>query len=168
MAQTKIRGEQLGDGSVSNTELGYLNGVTSAIQTQLNAKAATAGPTFTGTTTADLFVYDAARGKVTAGGNLGATETINFNDETNYTGTLDSNITFTFANATSGDEMTLFLSYDGTAQRTITWPTVTWLDNNNGSAPATPAASGNVLVVTVRYIGTTYYASATGNYAVYS
>lgn len=30
-------------GSVSNTELGYLNGVTSAIQTQLNAKQATLG-----------------------------------------------------------------------------------------------------------------------------
>lgn len=115
-----------------------------------------------------IISYAAARGKVTAGGNLGATETINFNSETNYTGTLDSNITFTFANATSGDEITLFLSYDGSAQRTITWPTVTWLDNSSGAAPTTPAASGNVLVVTVRYIGTTYYASATGNYAVYS
>lgn len=38
-------------GSVSNTELGYLDGVTSAIQTQLNAKAPTASPTFTGTVT---------------------------------------------------------------------------------------------------------------------
>jgi len=115
----------------------------------------------------NLITYDAARGKVTAGGNLGATETINFNDETNYTGTLDSNITFTFANATSGDDVTLYLSYSG-AQRTITWPTITWLDNNNGSAPATPSASGHVLVVTVRYIGSVYYASATGNYSVYS
>ena len=38
-------------GDVSSTELGYLDGVTSAIQTQLNAKAALAGPTFTGTVT---------------------------------------------------------------------------------------------------------------------
>ena len=36
-------------GNVSNTEIGYLDGVTSAIQTQLNAKAPTASPTFTGT-----------------------------------------------------------------------------------------------------------------------
>ena len=36
---------------VSDTEIGYLNGVTSAIQTQLNAKAPTADPTFTGTVT---------------------------------------------------------------------------------------------------------------------
>jgi len=34
---------------VSDTEIGYLNGVTSAIQTQIDAKAPTASPTFTGT-----------------------------------------------------------------------------------------------------------------------
>jgi hypothetical protein len=36
---------------VSDTEIGYLNGVTSAIQTQIDAKAPTASPTFTGTVT---------------------------------------------------------------------------------------------------------------------
>lgn len=35
--------------NVSDTEIGYLDGVTSAIQTQLNAKAPSADPTFTGT-----------------------------------------------------------------------------------------------------------------------
>ena len=34
---------------VSDTEIGYLNGVTSAIQTQIDAKAPSADPTFTGT-----------------------------------------------------------------------------------------------------------------------
>ena len=38
-------------GDVSSAELGHLNGVTSAIQTQLDAKAPTANPTFTGTVT---------------------------------------------------------------------------------------------------------------------
>ena len=38
-------------GDVSNTELQYLNGVTSSVQTQLDAKAPLAGPTFTGTVT---------------------------------------------------------------------------------------------------------------------
>lgn len=38
-------------GSVSDTEIGYVNGVTSAIQTQLDAKAPTASPTFSGTVT---------------------------------------------------------------------------------------------------------------------
>ena len=35
-------------GDVSNTEIQYLNGVTSAIQTQINAKSNSASPTFTG------------------------------------------------------------------------------------------------------------------------
>jgi hypothetical protein len=37
--------------NVTDTEIGYLDGVTSGIQTQLDTKAPTAGPTFTGTTT---------------------------------------------------------------------------------------------------------------------
>ena len=37
--------------AVSATELGYVDGVTSAIQTQINTKAPTASPTFTGTVT---------------------------------------------------------------------------------------------------------------------
>ncbi len=43
---------------VSDTEIGYLNGVTSGIQTQLDAKAALASPTFTGTVTTDDLVVD--------------------------------------------------------------------------------------------------------------
>lgn len=40
---------KVGVSTVTSTELGYLSGVTSAIQTQLTAKANTASPTFTGT-----------------------------------------------------------------------------------------------------------------------
>jgi hypothetical protein len=36
-------------GNVDNTEIQYLNGVTSSIQTQIDLKAALSGPTFTGT-----------------------------------------------------------------------------------------------------------------------
>jgi hypothetical protein len=39
-------------GDVSSTEIGYVNGVTSAIQTQMDAKAPLAAPAFTGTATA--------------------------------------------------------------------------------------------------------------------
>ncbi len=42
--------------TVTATELGYLDGVTSAIQTQLNSKAPTASPTFTGTPTGGSYV----------------------------------------------------------------------------------------------------------------
>lgn len=43
---------------VSNTEFGYLDGVTSAIQTQLDAKAPAASPTFTGTPAAPTAAVD--------------------------------------------------------------------------------------------------------------
>lgn len=39
-------------GTVSSTEIGYIDGVTSAVQTQLDSKAPAASPTFTGTVTA--------------------------------------------------------------------------------------------------------------------
>jgi len=102
-------------------------------------------------------------------GNLGATEAVNWASGVDQYGTLDSNVTITHSNEVSGRTITLYLVYDGSAQRTITWSDVDeWLDNADGSAPATPSASGEVLVVTMKYVGTTCYASATGNYAVYA
>ena len=41
----------LDGGTATTAELNYVDGVTSAIQTQLDAKAAVASPTFTGTVT---------------------------------------------------------------------------------------------------------------------
>lgn len=48
---TGIDAIKIADGSVSNTEFQYLDGVTSAIQPQLALKAPLASPTFTGTVT---------------------------------------------------------------------------------------------------------------------
>ena len=47
--QTQLDNKQAVVADVSNTEIGYLNGVTSAIQTQIDTKAPAANPTFTGT-----------------------------------------------------------------------------------------------------------------------
>lgn len=46
---TAIPATRIGSGLIDNTEFGYLNNVSSNIQTQLNAKAPIANPTFTGT-----------------------------------------------------------------------------------------------------------------------
>lgn len=46
---TGMDAARIANGSVSNTEFQYLDGVTSAIQTQIDAKAPLASPTFTGT-----------------------------------------------------------------------------------------------------------------------
>lgn len=60
--------------STTSTELGYVSGVTSAIQTQLNAKAPTASPTFTGTinqsaatfTQSEVSAYQSSTQSITA------------------------------------------------------------------------------------------------------
>jgi len=44
-------GTALAASATTSTELGYVSGVTSSIQTQLNAKASSASPTFTGQST---------------------------------------------------------------------------------------------------------------------
>jgi hypothetical protein len=67
-------------GTITSTELGYVDGVTSAIQTQLNAKAPLSAPTFTGTVTVsnDLTVS----GDFTVSGTTTTinTETVTVND----------------------------------------------------------------------------------------
>lgn len=52
---TNLNAASIGSGTVSNTEYGYLDGVTSAIQTQLDSKAAStdAPPTVCGTVSSD-------------------------------------------------------------------------------------------------------------------
>lgn len=101
--------------------------------------------------------YDTATGAVSALGNLGATEAVDWSTATHFTGTLDSNVTITHTNEASGQKITLALAYDGAAQRTITWSDVdVW---EGGSAPTTPSASGETLVVTLMFLGTTCYGS---------
>lgn len=51
--------------STTDTELGYVHGVTSAIQTQLNTKAPTASPTFTGTVTVPIEANTASQTTLT-------------------------------------------------------------------------------------------------------
>jgi len=66
--------------AVTATELSYLTGVTSAIQTQINAKAPTASPTFTGTVTAPTARLDAYALSLTSTGHsfqIGTTSSVN-------------------------------------------------------------------------------------------
>lgn len=102
--------------------------------------------------------YTQADANVVSLGNLGSTETIDWSSGAYQEGTLDSNVTITHSNEVTGRKVTIALAYDGSAQRTITWSDVDkW---SGGSAPDAPSASGEVLVVTLMYIGTTCYASA--------
>jgi hypothetical protein len=80
--------------NVSNTEIGYLDGVTSAIQTQLDAKLASATAASTYAPIADPI----------------------------FTGTVSLSSFISFEGATANDHETLLTVIDPTADRTITFP----------------------------------------------
>jgi hypothetical protein len=66
---------------VTATEFGYLNGATSAIQTQIDAKAPIASPTFTGTTTAPTVSSTTITATTVTGTTVNVT-TVDFGDWT--------------------------------------------------------------------------------------
>ena len=121
------------------TELGYSDGVTSAIQTQVDAKLALAGGTLTGgvtTTTVTMadnllttpVVKDYAE-TVYAGGNSSTAVTLAETNGNVQTWTMTGNCTFTMPSGSglqAGSSMTLILTQDGTGSRTGTFTGVKW------------------------------------------
>ena len=94
---------------VSDTEIGYLDGVTSAIQTQMDAKAPLASPALTGNATAV---------NLTLSGNLtvnGTTTTVNSTE-------INIGNAFTFEGATADAFETTLTVADPTADRAINLP----------------------------------------------
>ena len=51
---------KIGGGTIDNTEFGYLNGVTSALQTQIDLKSPLASPTFTGNITLPAGIWNSS------------------------------------------------------------------------------------------------------------
>lgn len=130
MAQTSIKDAQLrsginaakiADGSVSNTEFQYLNGVTSAIQTQLSAKLETTTPfvkaiTLESPTSSEditLFFTDDAititqLNAVSVGTSPSLTYTIRHGTDRSATGNEVVTSGSTTTSTTTGDEVTSF------------------------------------------------------------
>lgn len=173
--------------TISATEMSYLDGVTSAIQTQINAKANTASPTFTGTVTiptatitgaatvgTTLGVTGAATFSSTMIANAnayqppaaltdGATITPDFSVDNNFTVTLAGNRTLANpTNLNAGQSGVIFISQDATGSRTLAFGS-SW-DFPNGTAPTltTTANAVDVLVYSVRS-GTSIAASLITN-----
>ena len=94
---------------VSDTEIGYLNGVTSAIQTQMDAKAPLAAPAFTGTATAV---------NLTLSGDL----TVNGTTTTINSTAVNVNNQVIFEGATADGFETILTSVDPTQDNTISLP----------------------------------------------
>ena len=121
---------------LTSTELGYSDGVTSAIQTQMDTKtASTAVNNWTAGQSGEITALVSA-----------ATITIDMADSNNFSVTLAHNATFANpSNDTAGQSGSIFITQDGTGSRTASWGT-DW-EFAGGTAPTlttTAAASDRI------------------------
>lgn len=123
--------------TISPAELSYLDGVTSAIQTQLNAKAALAvAQTFTA----------AQRGSIVSLTD-GATITPDFSAGNNFSVTLGGNRTLANpTNQTAGQAGAIVITQDGTGSRTLAYGS--YWKFPNGTAPTLTTTASAVDVLT--------------------
>ena len=138
-------------GDVSSTEIGYLDGVTSAIQTQLNAKADLAGPTFTGTVTLPATVVSGSA-TITLPTVTSALATTA--DLAPYAPLLQTTTTPSFTSNAytlqSTDKDKIILASNGSTAATVTIPTGTFATGTvltivqTGSGQITIASSGTL------------------------
>ena len=134
-------------GSVSSTELGYLDGVTSAIQTQFAAKANIASPTFTGTITS---------GAITSSGAVSATSLSAGSGTITTTGAISgSSITstgvvnaITLAIGTSNDKFTVSSAGAVVTASSITCASLSAGSGSISAATFTGALTGNASTAT--------------------
>lgn len=146
------------------TELNYVDGVTSAIQTQLDGKV---GSSYTGDVdiTGELIVdsYNETYAAVTSTSNA---TTVNCENGNAFSHTLTENTTFTFSNPpTTGTAYTFSLEViqDASASGyTVTWPTsVDWPSATAPTLTATASAK-DVFVFYTRDGGTNWYGFVSG------
>jgi len=153
------------------------------VSTELDLKATTASPTFTGTVTLPSgtaltspaisnpsfsttvnFGARTAYFTETDNGNSGAADTIDWTVSNKQKSTLTDNCTFTFTAPGGPCSLILKLAQDGTGSRTVTWPaTVKWAA---GTAPTLTTTASRVDIITFYYDGTNYFGQAALNYTV--
>jgi hypothetical protein len=138
--------------TVSATELGYLDGVTSAVQTQINTKAASAGPTLT----SPIVISPEERTTVSA---TAAATTVNFDAVTQGVLYYTTNASANWTLNVRGDSSTTLNSILATGDAL----TVSFLVTNGATAYYQTAFNidGTTSGVTVEYSGGT--APASGN-----
>ena len=166
--------------TITTTELNYVSGVTSAIQTQLDAKlesvdlssytgnvditgtfGVTGDTTLTGELTADS--YNETYAAVTSTTNA---TTVNCEAGNTFSHTLTENTTFTFSNPPASGtaySMSIEIIQDASASGfTVTWPAS--VDFPAATAPTLTADANavDVFVFTTRDGGTTWYGFTAG------
>ena len=155
-------------GALTATEFSYLDGVTSAIQAQLNAKLEAIDLTsYTGNVGINgelkASSYNEAYAAVTSTSNA---TTVNCEAGNTFMHTLTENTTFTFSNPpASGTAYTMSVEIiqDASASGyTVTWPaSVDWPSATAPTLTAT-ASAVDVFVFTTRDGGTTWYGFTVG------
>lgn len=131
---------QLAVSATTSTELGYVSGVTSAIQTQLDNKA----PAFA--------EFDA--------GNSGTSKTIDWTNGVAQKITLTGNVTFTFTAPSKTGSPLVLRVLTGAGSFTATWPaSVKWT-----STPTVTTTASRMDLFNFYYDGTNYYGSYSQNY----
>jgi hypothetical protein len=164
MSKARDLADYISSGNVDATELEYLDGVTSDIQTQLDGKV---GSTYTGDVdiTGELVVdsYNETYAAVTSTSNA---TTVDCEAGNTFMHTLTENTTFTFSNppaSGTGYTMTVEIIQDASASGyTVTWPTsVDWPAATAPTLTAT-ASAVDVFVFTTRDGGTTWYGFTAG------
>jgi hypothetical protein len=150
--------------TVTTAELNYVSGVTSAIQTQIDAKM---GATYTGNVdiTGELVAdsYNETYAAVTSSSNA---TTVNCENANSFSHTLTENTTFTFSNPpASGTSYTFSIEIiqDASASGfTVTWPSsVDWPAATAPTLTATASAK-DIFVFTTRDGGTNWYGFTAG------
>ena len=163
---TGIDAVKLADGSVTNSELKYINTLSDNAQSQLDLKAPLANPTFTGTVSASALTTS---GLITSNGNIqmgtGAKiiniknlqheistsgVDIDFSEDQLQTMSISANTTFTTTNRAVGLSKTIRIITDGTT-RTLTFPS----DWNFVGAKPTEQAGNKTGILTLTNFGTT-------------
>jgi hypothetical protein len=155
--------------ATTDTELGYLSGVTSAIQTQINGKLANVvedtTPQLGGTLDAQNNHLDKVK-TITYyaeydNGNSGTSKEINWNNGQNQKITMSGDCTLTFAAPAGPGTFKLRIIQDASTARVMTWPTMKW----QGALvlPITSTLSA-IDILTVYYDGTSYYAQLGMNF----
>jgi len=150
--------------TVTTAELNYVSGVTSAIQTQIDAKmgaAYTGDVDITGELIADS--YNETYAAVTSSSNA---TTVNCENANSFSHTLTENTTFTFSNPPASGTAYSFsieIIQDASASGyTVTWPaSVDWPAATAPTLTATASAK-DIFVFTTRDSGTTWYGFTAG------
>ena len=125
-------------GTLTATELGYVDGVTSAIQTQINTKAPSTSATLT-TPTINQATITGPKVTLTTATDA-ATVTFNLSNGPIHTVTLGGNRTLAVSNSAVGKAFMLRLKQDGTGSRTVTWfATINW-DSDTAPTLSTSAS----------------------------